>query len=80
MKYRLYDLYECYGIVLNKRTRIGECMTLEEATKIAIEYDESCDGECDIWICEWDPETRKFLAVNAENFWLNYGSYITEVM
>lgn len=66
--YRLYDLCEVYGIVLNKNTRIGEYETLEECERAAIEHERDCDGECEIWICKRNPQTGTFLAIDAEHF------------
>ena len=64
--YRLYDMYDYYGIRLSKDNRIGEYETIEEAQSAAAEYDRDCDGECCIFICKRNPETGKFFAINAE--------------
>ena len=70
-KYRLYDLYDYFGLTISKENRIGEYNTREEATQAASLYDKECDGECDIYICKYNPEAKKFLAIDAEP--LNYG-------
>ena len=45
-KFRVYDLYECYGVV-------SECDTLEEARKIVRSWKEETDGECELIIQRW---------------------------
>lgn len=65
---RLYDLYDYFGVVLNKNTRIAECKTINEARKAAAKYYMDCDGECNIWICKRNPETKTFLSIDAEEF------------
>lgn len=69
--YRLYDMYDYYGIRLSKENRIGEFKTVEEAQAAAAEYDLDCDGECYIYICKRNSETRTFLAIDAEPFEYN---------
>ena len=64
--YRLYDMYDHFGIWLSKDNRIGTYETIEEARAAAIEYDMDCDGECCIYICKRNPETGTFLAIDAE--------------
>lgn len=64
--YRLYDMYDCYGIQLSKNNRIGEYDSFEEARSGATEYDRDCDGECAIYICKRNPETGTFLCIDAE--------------
>ena len=67
-KYRLYDMYDYFGIHLSKDNRIGECDTKEEADQIAQQHHNDCDGECDIWICPYNEEQKKYLAIDAEPF------------
>ena len=64
--FRLYDMYDFYGVHLSKNNRIGEYDTIAEAQAAAAEYDLSCDGECCVWICQRNPETNTFLAIDAE--------------
>lgn len=78
-RYRLYDLYDYYGIHLSKDTRIGEADTLEECAKIALAYCDDCDDECDIWIVPYNCEAKRYLSIDAENFFLNYGEICEEV-
>lgn len=68
MKFRLYDMYDYYGVVLNKNNRIGEYDTIVDAEKAAAEYDLGCDGECLIYICEYNKDAKKYLAIDAEPF------------
>ncbi len=66
MKYRIYDMYDYFGVRLTKQNRIGEYNTLEECRKAAAEYYWDCGGECDIWVCQRNPETDTFVALDAE--------------
>lgn len=75
-KFRIYDMYEYIGRHLSKENRIGEYDTIEEARAAAVKYDRECDGECDIYICQRNPETGTFLAIDAEP--LAYHSEVTE--
>ena len=67
-KFRLYDMYDYYGVSLNKHNRIGEYDTITEAENAATEYDLGCDGECVIYICPFNEEVKKYLAIDAEPF------------
>lgn len=51
---------------MSKENRIGEYDTITEAQRAAIAYARECDGECDIYICQRNPETSTFLAIDAE--------------
>lgn len=64
--YRLYDMYDYFGITLSKNNRIGEYRTIEEARAAATEYERDCDGECHIFICKRNPQTGTFLAIDAK--------------
>ena len=64
--YRLYDMYDYFGIKLSKNNRIGEYETVGEARSAADKYELDCDGECDIFICKRNPDTGTFLAIDAE--------------
>lgn len=45
-KYRLYDLYECYG-------KVAESDDLYDVIQAAEKWEEETDGECDLIFQEW---------------------------
>ncbi|MDE5883984.1 MAG: hypothetical protein K2H29_02745 [Oscillospiraceae bacterium] len=45
-KYKLFDLYECYGTV-------GYYDTMQEVRKAIREWNEATDGECNLIVMEW---------------------------